>query len=292
MGAPMAGNLVDAGYAVTVFDLSANALAALRERGAKIGACKHSSVAEADVIVSMLPNDAAVRDFYIGSEGVLPSLGTKPLVIDCSTISIETTKQVASVAAALGIPMIDAPVSGGPLGAKSATLSFMVGGTTESLEAARPILESMGKVIVHMGEAGAGQAAKICNNMLAAVIMAASAEALALGVRNGLDPGLLSKVIASSSGGSFIINRWNPWPGVQQDSPASSEYRGGFQLQLMMKDLNLALSNAEVTKSFTPLGALCKNLYTLRSYTSPESLSLDFSCVQTLFAAQQNLNKN
>lgn len=283
MGAPMAANLITAGYQVTVFDLNPTALQTLRERGAKIADCRHSAVAESDVIVSMLPSDAAVRDFYIGTDGVIPSLKHRPLIIDCSTISAETTKQVAAVAAGLSLPIVDAPVSGGPWGAASGTLSFMVGGDAESLDLAYPILKAMGNVIVHMGPAGSGQVAKFCNNMLAAVIMAASAEAIALGVRNGLDPSLLSDVIKNSSGGSFIINKWNPWPGVQADAPSSNNYDGGFQLQLMLKDLNLALGNAEVTKSFTPLGSLCRNLYFLRSHESPESLYKDFSCVQTLF---------
>lgn len=285
MGAPMAENLIRAGYQVTVYDLNTAALKALEERGAHVAMSKQEAVQNADIIVSMLPNDAAVREFFIGSTGVIPFLEHKPLIIDCSTISIETTKQVASVAAGASIPMVDAPVSGGPTGAKNATLSFMVGGEPNALEAALPVLQAMGKVIIHMGPSGSGQAAKICNNMLAAIIMAATAEAIALGVRNGLNPTLLCNVIKNSSGGSFLVERWNPWPGVQQDAPSTNDYNGGFQLQLMLKDLSLAMANAEVTKSFTPFGALSKNLYTLRSHESPDALTKDFSYIQTLFTS-------
>ncbi|MBI6884992.1 3-hydroxyisobutyrate dehydrogenase [Pseudomonas putida] len=292
MGAPMAHRLIDHGFDVTLYDVNQSSCRAFEGKQAKIAASASDAVNDADAVITMLPNDAAVADFYLGECGIISIALKKPTLIDCSTISVETTRKVARAAAASGIQIVDAPVSGGPGAAAKGSLSFMLGGSDNTVARVLPLLQPMGDKITHVGTNGCGQAAKICNNMLAAIIMAGTAEALALGVKNGLDPALLSKVIQTSSGGSFLAERWNPWPGVQADAPSSNAFQGGFQLQLMLKDLALALSCAQSTNAFTPLGSLSKNLYDLvsslpaiESLDTQNVLRLDFSYIQTLYHA-------
>ncbi|QRG07885.1 3-hydroxyisobutyrate dehydrogenase [Xanthobacter dioxanivorans] len=283
MGFPMAANLVRAGYEVGVYDLSADAVSRLASEGARAGRSPLDAADGADAVITMLPNGKIVCDLYLGPEGLIHALQDRPLLIDCSTIAPETARTVAAEAAAAGFSMLDAPVSGGPPRAAEGTLSFMVGGSGEALDAARPVLEKMGRFVFHAGGNGAGQAAKICNNMLAAVAMAGTAEVMELGVRNGLDPAVLSAIIQKSSGNNFVLERWNPWPGVLPEAPASKGYAPGFQLALMLKDLGLALDNARANGASVPMGALAQSLYALRSKEDGAGAS-DFSCIQTLYS--------
>src|SRR5690606_16165147 len=203
------------------------------------------------------------------------------LLLDCSTIAPESARKVAEAAAKRGVRMIDAPVSGGTGGAVAGTLTFIVGGEPGDLEAARPYLEKMGKNIFHAGDAGAGQVAKICNNMLLGILMAGTSEALALGVANGLDPKVLSDIIAKSSGRNWATELYNPWPGVMDHAPASKDYAGGFGVDLMLKDLGLAAESALNARASVPLGELARNLYSLHS--AQGNGGLDFSSILNLY---------
>ncbi|MES2017707.1 MAG: 3-hydroxyisobutyrate dehydrogenase [Pseudomonadota bacterium] len=281
MGAPMAHNLLRADYRLSVFDLSAAAVAALVGAGARAGASVADAVREADVVISMLPADSHVRELYLGKGGVLEHANPQALLIDCSTISADVAREVAGAAAARGFAMLDAPVSGGTGGASAGTLTFIVGGDAAALERARPVLAKMGKNIFHAGAAGAGQVAKICNNMLLGVLMAATAEALNLGVAHGLDPAVLSDIMAKSSGRNWALELYNPWPGVMENAPASRDYAGGFGTALMLKDLALAQQAAQAAQSATPLGSLAKQLYQLHQQQG--NGQRDFSSILKLF---------
>jgi 3-hydroxyisobutyrate dehydrogenase len=231
----------------------------------------------------MLPASAHVEGLFLGGAGkpgLLDSIRAGTLVIDSSTIAAATSRKVAEAAAAKGIAMIDAPVSGGTGGAIAGTLTFMVGGETEDLERARPVLEKMGANIFHAGAAGAGQTAKICNNMLLGILMIGTSEALALGVANGLDPKVLSEIMRRSSGGNWALEKYNPMPGVMEASPASKNYAGGFGTDLMLKDLGLAQENATAVRAATPLGGLARSLYAAHSLAGHGAL--DFSSVLKL----------
>lgn len=281
MGGPMAQNLLKAGFAVTVFDLNPALTAPLAEAGAKVAATPAEAVEGVDCVISMLPHDGAVRGLYLGDDGLLNSLPKGTLVIDCSTVSAECASQLSKEAHARGLPMIDAPVSGGVAGAQAATLSFLCGGSDDDLERARPMLAAMGKNILHAGPAGAGAVAKICNNMLLAIHMIGTCEALQLGVDNGLDPKVLSDILLKSSGRNWSLELYNPYPGVMENVPASREYSGGFQVALMHKDLGLAMEAAMKSKSTTPLGAMARQLYNL--HIAQGKAKLDFSSVIQLF---------
>ena len=281
MGGPMARNLVAAGYEVQVFDLVEELVAAVR------GGVPCASAAEAakgiEVFISMLPAGEHVAGLYLGNgAGVLEHLSADALVIDCSTIDPATAQRVAAAAAGRGLAMLDAPVSGGTAGAENGSLTFIVGGAADALERARPLFDVMGANIFHAGGHGAGQIAKICNNMLLAVLMAGTAEALALGVDNGLDPAVLSEIIKRSSGGNWSLNVYNPYPGVMDGVPASRGYEGGFLVDLMTKDLGLAVQTAEQSRSSVPMGSLAKNLYRLHEQANNAG-RLDFSSIQWLY---------
>jgi 3-hydroxyisobutyrate dehydrogenase len=228
----------------------------------------------------MLPASKHVEGIYLGPEGLLTKIASKALVIDCSTIAADSARKVARAAADRGLAMIDAPVSGGTGGAIAGTLTFIVGGEPADLERARPLLEKMGKNIFHAGAAGAGQVAKIANNMLLGIAMAGTAEALALGVANGLDPKVLSEIISKSSGRTWAIELYNPWPGVMENVPSSKGYAGGFGVDLMLKDLGLAAEAAVSTQSVIALGELARNLFAMHS--AQGSGKLDFSSIVNL----------
>lgn len=278
MGAPMALNLVKAGFTVRVFDLNSALTAPLAAAGAYVGRDAADAIAGSDTVITMLPHDAAVLGVYLDARnGLLAQLDTHHLVIDCSTVSPECARTVSKAAHAAGIAMIDAPVSGGVAGAAAATLSFLCGGSEADVERARPFLAAMGKNTLHAGPAGAGAVAKICNNMLLAVHMIGSCEALQLGVDNGLDPKVLSDILLKSSGRNWSLELYNPWPGVMENSPASRSYSGGFQVDLMNKDLGLAMEAALHSQSATPLGALAKQLYAL--HATQGKGKLDFSSI-------------
>ncbi|SFU30955.1 3-hydroxyisobutyrate dehydrogenase [Halomonas korlensis] len=284
MGAPMALNLLKAGHHVTVFDLVESAIQALEAEGANRGENAQSAVAGAEVIISMLPAGAHVRALYLGSDdapGLFDTLDGAPLIIDASTISPEDARHVGHAASDKGLTYLDAPVSGGVGGAKAGTLTFIVGGSETGFTRAQPVLQAMGKNIFHAGDVGSGQVAKICNNMLLGILMSGTAEALALGVKNGMNPSVLSEIMQQSSGGNWALNVYNPWPGVMEGSAASRDYQGGFLTDLMVKDLGLAWELALGSRSTVPMGSQARNLFALHS--AQGSGRLDFSSIQALY---------
>ncbi len=280
MGGPMAANLLKAGHHVAVFDLVEKSIQTLTEQGAQRATSAAQAVENAEFVITMLPASKHVESLYLGDNGLLKHCPPTALVIDCSTIAADSARRVAQAAANLGLSMIDAPVSGGTGGAIAGTLTFIVGGKAEDLARARALLEKMGKNIFHAGSAGAGQVAKIANNMLLGIAMAGTAEALALGVANGLDPKVLSEIITKSSGCNWSIEKYNPWPGVMENVPAAKGYAGGFGVDLMLKDLGLASEAAISTGSVIALGELARNLFALHS--SQGSGQLDFSSIVNL----------
>ncbi|EOQ78060.1 3-hydroxyisobutyrate dehydrogenase [Pseudomonas aeruginosa VRFPA02] len=269
MGGPMAANLLKAGHRVNVFDLQPKAVLSLVEQGAQGADSALQCCEGAEVVISMLPAGQHVESLYLGDDGLLARVAGKPLLIDCSTIAPETARKVAEAAAGRRRPRRHPE-----LHRRRPRRRFA---------RARPILENMGRNIFHAGDHGAGQVAKICNNMLLGILMAGTAEALALGVKNGLDPAVLSEVMKQSSGGNWALNLYNPWPGVMPQAPASNGYAGGFQVRLMNKDLGLALANAQAVQASTPLGALARNLFSLHAQADAEHEGLDFSSIQKLY---------
>ena len=281
MGLPMARNLLKAGFALRIFDLVQSAVDSLAAEGATPAASAAEAVIGAEVVVSMLPASRHVEGLYLGESGLLQQIAPGSLVLECSTIAPESARKVHAAASARSIALLDAPVSGGTAGAAAGTLTFMVGGDAAVLERARPVLSAMGKNLLHAGPDGAGQVAKVCNNQLLAVQMIGTAEALALGVANGLDAATLAEIMRQSSGGNWVLEKYNPWPGVMENAPASKGYSGGFMSQLMAKDLGLAQEAAQLTTSSTPMGALALQLY--RLLLKQGHGELDFSAVQKLF---------
>ncbi len=268
MGGPMAVNLHKAGHAVTAFDLNKEACAKVQAEGVAVAASAQDAGQGAEAIVTMLPASQHVEGLFLGNgngSGLLASITRGALVIDSSTIAAATSQKVAKAAEAAGIAFIDAPVSGGTGGAIAGTLTFMVGSSDAHLERARPLLEKMGANIFHAGSVGAGQTAKICNNMLLGILMVGTSEAIALGVANGLDPKVLSEIMRRSSGGNWALEKYNPFPGVHENAPAGKGYAGGFGTDLMLKDLGLAQENAMATKASTPLGGLARAIYAAHS---------------------------
>ena len=282
MGAPMALNLRKAGHSVSGFDLSDAAREQAASQGLSLAASAQAAVADADVVISMLPASRHVEALYLGETGLLTRIAAGCLVIDCSTIAPAASRRVAEAATQAGLVMIDAPVSGGTAGAAAGTLTFMIGGEAEAVERAKPVLQAMGANLFHAGSAGAGQAAKVCNNMLLGILMIGTSEALQLGVANGLDPKVLSEIMRRSSGGNWALEKYNPLPGVMDGVPASRGYSGGFGTDLMLKDLGLAMESALATGSATPLGSMARNLYALHSAAGQGGL--DFSSILGLIA--------
>ena len=284
MGGPMASNLLKAQHEVAVYDIVPSLVESISKQGGI--ACKSAAevLCGVDLVISMLPASQHVESLYLGAEGIMPLIDTSTMVIDCSTISPASSNKVSAAAQARGIAMLDAPVSGGVGGAVAGSLTFIVGGTEADLEKVRPILEIMGNSIFHAGAAGAGQVAKICNNMLLSVLMTGTAEALQLGVNNGLDAKVLSEIMRKSSGGNWALEVYNPYPGVMDNVPAGNDYQGGFLVDLMIKDLGLAMESALATDSSIPLGALARNLY--RLHGSKGAGGKDFSSIQQLFTTR------
>ena len=247
MGGPMAKNLLAAGHDLTVFDLVEAACAALAAEGASVAASAAEAAEGADVIISMLPAGKHVAGTFLGDDGLLAKVSKETLILDASTIDAATAKEVGEAAAAMGIDFMDTPVSGGVAAAAAGTLAFMCGGTSEAFERARLILEGMGspEKIFHAGPAGAGQVAKAANNMLLAVHMIGTCEALAMGEANGLDPAVLSDIMKASSGNNWSLQVYNPWPDVMEGVPSSNDYQPGFMVDLMLKDLGLACEVAD-----------------------------------------------
>ncbi|PPT67145.1 3-hydroxyisobutyrate dehydrogenase [Xanthomonas arboricola] len=282
MGGPMAANLSKAGHQLRVFDLVPAALDAAVAAGAHAASSAHDTLANAEIVISMLPASRHVEALYLGEAGILAQIPEGALVIDCSTIAPASARKLAAEAQARGLAILDAPVSGGTAGAAAGSLTFIVGGAAQVLERARPVLQAMGKNIFHVGDNGAGQVAKLCNNMALGVIMAATGEALALGVAQGLDPAVLSQMMAVSTGRSWATEVCNPWPGVLPSAPASRGYSGGFGNDLMLKDLGLVAESAVQAGVSIPLGELARNLYAINSQAG--NGALDFSSVIKLVA--------
>ncbi|WP_339487676.1 3-hydroxyisobutyrate dehydrogenase [Pseudomonas sp. EL_65y_Pfl2_R95] len=281
MGLPMARNLLRAGHLLRVFDLVADSVAELAREGATAAQSAHDAVIGAEIVISMLPASRHVEGLYLGESGLLASLQAGTLVLECSTIAPESARSVHRAAKERGIHMLDAPVSGGTAGAAAGTLTFMIGGDPAYVAHARPIFELMGKNIFHAGPDGAGQVAKVCNNQVLAVQMIATAEAMAMGVANGLDPATLAEIMRQSSGGNWTLEKYNPWPGVMETAPASKGYSGGFMAELMAKDLGLAQETAQHFGNSAPMGALALQLY--RMLLKQGKGKQDFSIIQQLF---------
>ncbi|BFO66711.1 3-hydroxyisobutyrate dehydrogenase [Chryseobacterium sp. KCF3-3] len=275
MGGPMAINLVQKGHNVTGFDLSPSALEILVSAGGQISDSALAAAKDADFIISMLPSGKHVAELY--SDEFISQLKPDTLIIDSSTIDAVTARSVAQLADSKGCKMIDAPVSGGTAGAQAGTLTFIVGGKTKDYEKARPILKCMGQNIFHAGDSGAGQVAKICNNMLLAIHMIGTSEAINLGVRHGLEPKILSEIMQKSSGRNWSLEVYNPYPGVMENAPSSREYSGGFAVDLMTKDLGLAAEAGLETRTSTPLGNAALNLY--RIWSEAGNGTSDFSSI-------------
>jgi 3-hydroxyisobutyrate dehydrogenase len=280
MGAPMAANLVKAGHQVTGFDVVPQAVEALTGKGGRAAASAAEAAAAGDLVITMLPAGAQVRQVYLGAGGVLAEARDGTLLIDCSTIDVETARTVAAAAAGAGFDMLDAPVSGGVAGAEAASLTSMVGGEAETFARAQPVLATMGRTIVHAGPAGNGQAAKICNNMILGVSMIAVCEAFSLAERLGLSAQTLFDVAAKSSGQCWALTSYCPVPGPVPSSPANHSYAPGFTAAMMLKDLRLAQQAAGATAAPTPLGATAANLYQL--FVDEGAGALDFSGIHRL----------
>lgn len=284
MGGPMANNLLKAGYSVKGFDLVPAALENFASNGGQVCTSAKDVTVNVDVLISMLPASVHVENLYLDPEnGILKHIQPQTLVIDCSTIAPASTRKVSLAASELAINMIDAPVSGGVGGAVSGSLTFIVGGSKPAFDIALSVLQDMGKNIFHAGESGAGQVAKICNNMLLSILMSGTAEALQLGVDNGLDPSVLSEIMQKSSGGNWALEVYNPYPGVMDGVPASNNYEGGFLVDLMIKDLGLAMEAGLDKGASTPLGSLARNLYI--NHAKKGNGRKDFSSIQEIYTS-------
>ncbi|WP_375057239.1 3-hydroxyisobutyrate dehydrogenase [Zobellella sp. DQSA1] len=286
MGSPMAANLVKAGHRVQVFDLQPEAVS----RAAGTGCIPETSATEvvkhAQVVISMLQSGRQVEELYAtGPDPLFERMAPGTLVIDCSTIDAATAKATARRAAAHGLDFIDAPVSGGVAGAQAGTLTFIVGGSGAQFARAEPVLCQMGKNVFHAGPHGAGQIAKACNNMLLAVLMAGTCEALNMGINNGLDPKVLSEIIKQSSGNNWALQLYNPVPGVMEHVPAARGYQGGFQVNLMCKDLNIAMELSRDSGSPVPMGAAAKALFNLHQVAGHGGF--DFSSLFRMFQLRE-----
>jgi 3-hydroxyisobutyrate dehydrogenase len=262
MGAPMAANLVKAGHVVTGYDLSPAALEALSKAGGKIAASAADASRGASVIITMLPAGEHVRDVYLHQGGLIEvTAAERPLLIDCSTIDVDSARAVTAAAEAAGLAMLDAPVSGGTAGAHNGTLTFMVGGTEEAFARGKPVLEAMGKNIFHAGGPGAGQAVKICNNMMLAINMVGVSEGFLLAEKLGLDWGKLHQICATATANSWALSNYCPAPGPVPAAPSNRDYAPGFAAALMVKDVKLSQAAAETTGSPTPLAAKALSFY-------------------------------
>ncbi|MCW5686514.1 MAG: 3-hydroxyisobutyrate dehydrogenase [Pseudolabrys sp.] len=275
MGGPMAVNLVKAGHTVAGFDVTPDAVTRFAGAGGATAKSAAEAAANVDVIVTMLPAGAHVRDIYLGDKGLIALAKPSTLLIDSSTIDVDSARAVASAAQAKGLLMVDAPVSGGVGGAQGGTLTFMVGGSDEAFAKAKPFLEQMGKTIVHAGGPGNGQAAKICNNMILGISMIGVSEAFVLGEKLGLDPQKLFDISSKSSGQCWSMTSYCPVPGPVPTSPANRDYAPGFTAAMMLKDLRLAQDAAKTAGAHTPLGADAAKIYA--AYAESGEAGRDFS---------------
>ncbi|SRR5579871_3049048 len=277
MGFPMAANLVKAGHAVTGFDVVKPLVGKLSAIGGLAAESIAAACRGADTVITMLPASEHVRDVYTSSGGVIETAAAGALLIDSSTINVATARDVAAQADGRGLAMVDAPVSGGVAGAQAGTLTFMVGGPDAAFSRARPILEAMGKTIVHAGGSGNGQAAKICNNMILGVSMIAVSEAFLLAEKLGLDAQRLFDIASKSSGQCWSMTSYCPVPGLVPTSPANRDYQPGFTAAMMLKDLKLAQDAGRAARAATPLGAAAAELY--GSFAGEGHAGEDFSAI-------------
>ncbi len=275
MGLPMAQNLLKAGHQVEGVDLNPAALEKLKASGGTVVEFAKVAASRADVVITMLPAGKHVRDVYLGAGGIIENANPGTLLIDCSTIDVETARAVATEAENKGLLMLDAPVSGGVGGATTATLTFMVGGSAQAFARAQSILEKMGKTIVHAGGAGNGQAAKICNNMILGISMIAVSEAFVLAEKLGLDHQKLFDISSKSSGQCWSMTSYCPVPGPVPTSPANRDYQAGFTAAMMLKDLRLAQDAAKSAGAKTELGADAERIYS--AYAESGEAARDFS---------------
>ncbi|EIZ80158.1 3-hydroxyisobutyrate dehydrogenase [Novosphingobium sp. Rr 2-17] len=259
MGGGMAANLVKAGHDVHAFDLSADALAKATEHGCATYTAVAPAVEGVEAVVTMLPNGAIVK--AVLTSDVIGKAPAGALLIDCSTIDVATAREIAALAGSAGYQMVDAPVSGGIAAANGGTLTFMVGGTAQAFERASAVLEPMAKAVIHAGEIGSGQVAKMCNNMLLAIHMIGTCEALALAQKAGLDPQTFYEISSKSTGYCWSLNDYTPAPGIGAASPADNGYAGGFASALMLKDLRLAMAGAVDAGAMVPMGEHATEIY-------------------------------
>ena len=274
MGGGMAANLVKAGHSVNAFDLSAEARGSAESGGCDAYDDAKRACEGVDAVVTMLPNGAIVKSVY--ESDVFGHAPEGAVLLDCSTIDVATAKELAESASSKGYDMVDAPVSGGIAAANGGTLTFMVGGTEKAFARAEEVLQAMGKAVIHAGDAGAGQTAKICNNMLLAISMIGTAEAMKMAEKLGLDPQKFYEISSQSSGYCWSLNAYTPMPGVGVQSPADNDYQGGFATALMLKDLRLAMEAAETAGTSTPLGAHAREIY---EEFAKDNGGLDFSAI-------------
>ncbi|WP_295893881.1 3-hydroxyisobutyrate dehydrogenase [uncultured Vibrio sp.] len=289
MGGPMAKNLLSAGLTVNVFDLNKAAAEALVEHGANRADSVEQVIKDANTVITMLPAGEHVRAVYLGDhdggKGLINLVSKGTFLIDSSTIDPESARLVAKEASKKGIEFVDAPVSGGVAGAIAATLTFIVGGTDAGFIKAQQVLRHVGKNIFYAGQAGDGQMAKICNNLMLGILMSGTCEALNLGIDNGLDPKVLSDIMLQSSGRNWALELYNPCPGVMDKSPASNHYQPGFMSKLMLKDLGLGSEAAQKSQSSIPMGSLARNLYAFHNANGNEEL--DFSSLFEFYQGQR-----
>jgi 3-hydroxyisobutyrate dehydrogenase len=281
MGAPMARNLLKAGHLLVVYDVVQRNVDALKAAGASAAQSAARASGEAELVITMLPSSPHVKTVYLGNDGVLAGVAPGVALIDSSTIDPHTAREVAVLAAQHGNPMADAPVSGGTGGAEAGTLTFMVGGDAGVFERIAPVLRHMGKNIVHCGESGTGQVAKICNNLLLGISMIGVSEAMNLGAALGIDAKVLAGIINTSSGRCWSSDTYNPYPGVMENVPAARGYTGGFGADLMLKDLGLAVDAAKLSKQPVVLGALAQQLYQM--FSAQGAGGQDFSAIINLY---------
>ncbi len=286
MGAPMAINLIKAGHAVSVFDLSAQALERLISHGARPSASPADAASRADLVLTMLPAPPHVDKVLTGDQGVLGSIRRGVPIVDCSTIDPASVRRFAQLAQSQGNALADAPVSGGTAGAAAGTLTFMVGASEALFASIEPVLQCMGRRVVHCGDVGNGQVAKICNNLLLGISMIGVSEAMALGTKEGIDPKVLADIINASSGRCWSSELYNPYPGIVETAPASNDYQGGFGVDLMLKDLGLATDAARQIRQPLPMGALAQQLYQVWSQRGAGQL--DFSSIIQLLRTSDN----
>lgn len=291
MGSGMVANLVRAGHDVRGFDLDdATRSRVAEEAGCTAAGSLAQAVADADAVLTMLPAGTHVRAVYTGQDGVFAHAPAGALCLDCSTIDVQSARDVSGQASARGFAMVDAPVSGGVAAAQAGTLTFMVGGTANAFDRAQPILSAMGKAVIHAGEAGAGQAAKICNNMLLAIGMLGTCEAFILAEKLGLDAQKFYDIASKASGQSWSMTSYCPVPGVGPDSPADHEFAPGFAGAMMLKDLNLAQDAARTAGASTPLGGQSQALYAM--FAAMGGDTRDFSGIIQMLAGRMTPAQN